>query len=88
MDFDITTHTEFEIFFFQCVCGIFSVLLVVSSHSSSSYYYNVDFIMDTTEELELFVPGRLCILGEHSDWAGEYRKTNGSIPYGTISIIC
>ena len=24
---------------------------------------------------ELFVPGRLCLLGEHSDWAGAYRAT-------------
>jgi galactokinase len=23
---------------------------------------------------ELFVPGRLCIFGEHSDWAGAMRK--------------
>lgn len=25
---------------------------------------------------ELFVPGRLCLLGEHSDWAGAYRATH------------
>jgi galactokinase len=24
--------------------------------------------------LELFVPGRLCLFGEHSDWAGAMRK--------------
>lgn len=28
------------------------------------------------DALNLFVPGRLCLFGEHSDWAGEYRKTN------------
>ena len=22
------------------------------------------------EEIETFIPGRLCILGEHTDWAG------------------
>jgi galactokinase len=43
--------------------------------------------MDSVQEKELFVPGRLCILGEHSDWAGEYRDTNGSIPYGTIYMV-
>ena len=31
------------------------------------------------EKLELFVPGRLCILGEHSDWAGVNRLFNASI---------
>jgi len=33
-------------------------------------------------KIELFVPGRLCILGEHSDWAGAYRLANGTIPQG------
>ena len=31
---------------------------------------------------ELFVPGRLCILGEHSDWAGANRIVNGEIAEG------
>ena len=31
---------------------------------------------------ELFVPGRLCILGEHSDWAGINRMINSSIVPG------
>lgn len=35
-------------------------------------------------EAEIFVPGRLCILGEHSDWAAEYRVENPSISYGTL----
>lgn len=34
------------------------------------------------EEVELFVPGRLCIFGEHSDWASEYRKINQNIEKG------
>ena len=25
-------------------------------------------------EAEIFVPGRLCMFGEHSDWAGKYRS--------------
>ena len=32
--------------------------------------------------IELFVPGRLCLLGEHSDWAGKYRNTNEIIEKG------
>ncbi|MCW5889965.1 MAG: GHMP kinase [bacterium] len=30
----------------------------------------------------LFVPGRLCLLGEHSDWAGAYRRTHPAIVPG------
>ena len=33
-------------------------------------------------KIDLFVPGRLCLFGEHSDWAGEYRKTDTSIETG------
>lgn len=29
--------------------------------------------------LNLFVPGRLCLLGEHSDWAGFYKTINAEI---------
>ena len=32
--------------------------------------------------IELFVPGRLCIMGEHSDWAGKYRNVNNKITKG------
>ena len=32
--------------------------------------------------VELFVPGRLCIMGEHSDWAGRYRNINNKINKG------
>ncbi len=35
--------------------------------------------MSTNKKLELFVPGRLCIMGEHSDWAGYYRTINSDI---------
>lgn len=31
------------------------------------------------EKLKLFVPGRLCILGEHSDWAGVNRLFNSEV---------
>ena len=31
---------------------------------------------------EIFVPGRLCLFGEHSDWAGGYRRLDGSIVPG------
>ena len=34
------------------------------------------------ERQEIFVPGRLCLLGEHSDWAGANRSINGAIAKG------
>ncbi len=36
--------------------------------------------------VELFVPGRLCLFGEHSDWAGRYRSTDPSIQPGRCLI--
>ena len=29
--------------------------------------------------IQLFVPGRLCLFGEHTDWAGHYRTMNADI---------
>jgi galactokinase len=31
---------------------------------------------------DLFVSGRLCLFGEHSDWAGSYRSLNPDLPPG------
>lgn len=33
-------------------------------------------------QLDLFVPGRLCLFGEHSDWAGKYRSMNSELVAG------
>ena len=38
------------------------------------------------KKIDLFVPGRLCLFGEHSDWAGEYRKTDISVKSGRCII--
>ena len=32
--------------------------------------------------MRLFVPGRLCLFGEHTDWAGHYRTMNADIVPG------
>ena len=32
--------------------------------------------MQKNKPIHLFVPGRLCLFGEHSDWAGMYRTIN------------
>lgn len=34
------------------------------------------------ERIDLFVPGRLCLFGEHSDWAGKYRSMNSALMAG------
>lgn len=37
--------------------------------------------------MELFVPGRICLFGEHSDWAGGYRRDHPDIEKG-YTLIC
>lgn len=32
--------------------------------------------------MKLFVPGRICLFGEHTDWAGSYRRINGELEKG------
>jgi len=37
--------------------------------------------------MKLFVPGRICLFGEHSDWAGGYRRINADIEKGYALIV-
>ncbi|WP_221643390.1 MULTISPECIES: galactokinase family protein [unclassified Nostoc] len=37
--------------------------------------------------MKIFVPGRLCLFGEHSDWAGEYRSVNPLLEKGYTLIV-
>ncbi|HJW83907.1 MAG TPA: sugar phosphate nucleotidyltransferase [Anaerolineae bacterium] len=37
--------------------------------------------------MKIFVPGRICLFGEHSDWAGGHRRTNADIEKG-FTLIC
>ncbi len=32
--------------------------------------------------MKIFVPGRICLYGEHSDWAGGYRRINAELEQG------
>jgi len=32
--------------------------------------------------MNIFVPGRICLFGEHTDWAGSYRRINGELEKG------
>jgi UTP-glucose-1-phosphate uridylyltransferase/mevalonate kinase len=37
--------------------------------------------------MNLFVPGRICLFGEHSDWAGGHRRVNAEIEKGYAIIV-
>lgn len=37
--------------------------------------------------MKIFVPGRVCLFGEHSDWAGGYRRINADVEKG-YTLIC
>ncbi|WP_026733368.1 mevalonate kinase family protein [Fischerella sp. PCC 9605] len=37
--------------------------------------------------MNIFVPGRLCIFGEHSDWAGGYRHLNPELKIGYTLLV-
>ena len=37
--------------------------------------------------MKIFVPGRICLFGEHSDWAGGYRRINAEVEKGH-ALIC
>jgi UTP-glucose-1-phosphate uridylyltransferase/mevalonate kinase len=39
------------------------------------------------DKVELFVPGRICLFGEHSDWAGGYRRVNSDVGRGHAIIV-
>ena len=38
--------------------------------------------MPDEQTIDLFVPGRICLFGEHSDWAASYRRVNSAIEKG------
>ena len=42
--------------------------------------------MASKQQINLFVPGRLCLFGEHSDWAGMYRTVNSGIVKGAAIV--
>ncbi|CAK9052597.1 unnamed protein product [Durusdinium trenchii] len=42
---------------------------------------------DEDQVVELFVTGRICLFGEHSDWAGGYRRFNSEVAPG-CALVC
>lgn len=43
--------------------------------------------MGNRDQIKINVPGRLCIFGEHSDWAGGYRQVNSQLQKGYTLIV-
>ena len=37
--------------------------------------------------MDLFIPGRLCLFGEHSDWAAQYCQVNSNIEPGSAIVV-
>lgn len=37
--------------------------------------------------MKIFVPGRLCLFGEHTDWAGDYRRLNCELEKGYTLLV-
>ena len=37
--------------------------------------------------MKLFVPGRICLFGEHTDWAGGYRRINANLGLGHAIVV-
>ena len=37
--------------------------------------------------MKIFVPGRICLFGEHSDWAGGFRRINAELERGYTVIV-
>ena len=56
----------------QCACPLSSVRVI----GSTTLILSWNRLVTATS---LFVPGRLCLFGEHSDWAGGYRNTHPDI---------
>jgi len=48
---------------------------------------NASFMANNVRTLRLFVPGRICLFGEHSDWAASYRRLDSNIKKGRC-IVC
>ena len=59
-----------------------------SCNGKKGIYMMNNVIGTVKDKIELFVPGRLCLFGEHSDWAGQMRKFNTAITPGQALVVC
>lgn len=57
----------------------------IDARDRRAMYYETNRLetdADIEKRVNLFVPGRLCLFGEHSDWAGTYMMTNADLIEG------
>lgn len=40
-----------------------------------------------SKDIELFVPGRVCLFGEHTDWSGSFRRFNSALQPGKTLVV-
>jgi mevalonate kinase len=52
------------------------------TNSEPAYTWHDIFFYKASYAMKIFVPGRICLFGEHSDWAGGHRRTNAEIEKG------
>ena len=56
------------------------------SQSNSAAYIGTNKGSYQDPWVELFVPGRICLFGEHTDWAGNFRRFNSAIKVGSTIV--
>jgi UTP-glucose-1-phosphate uridylyltransferase/mevalonate kinase len=58
-------------------------LKLLKGHCNCEFFIALsDYNPIKGDKLKIFVPGRVCLFGEHSDWAGSYRRINSEIEKG------
>ena len=57
------------------------------SHKSHTHLKRSFKKPNKTIKTPVFVPGRLCLLGEHTDWMSSYRKDNPALECG-LCVVC
>lgn len=54
---------------------------------AQAVYSRIDKFLHKDNSVDIFIPGRFCVLGEHSDWASSYRNVNPDIEKGYAIVI-
>lgn len=54
---------------------------------AQAVYIRIDKFLHKEENVDVFIPGRFCIMGEHSDWASSYRAQNADIEKGYAIVV-
>ena len=57
------------------------------AHRGRSDTFTEDVSSYTEPWLEMFVPGRIALFGEHTDWSGQFRRFNSAISVGATMVV-